>query len=640
MSGAAGKRIFSGLAALWLGAAPLWAADSVFISVTRTDESMDRLPSNISVVTKEEIAQSGAKTLAEVLETQPAMDVNKTGSLGTFSTLRMRGVPASSQVQVLVDDRPLGGTSLQFIDLSQIPVENIERIEIVRGASSVLYGANTIGGVVHVITKRHTASKTESYVGVEGGSFRTQVYRAGLGMNKRGFDANVDASRYWTDGFQKNADADNIGVSGNGGYTFKNGARIALDAGHSNHEVGDPQGTLVSPSEWDGSRERDAANTKARTEQDINSGRLQLALPLGAVGHLQSIFYGSDQDYRTFPDRWTEKADFDQNNRVVGNDTRFFLPVGFLAGASYQRDRQESESVYSARTAHHVVDWAVYAQQRLTVGRLDLIPAARWDQNGNFGNIVNPRFTAVFRVTDGWDLSANAARSFRAPSFLELFYEGTSFTGNKDLRPETGWTYDVGVRYRRPESAVVRVTGFYTRIRERIAATSKTYENLPQAELAGAEFEAEGRFGPFTKRVNYTYQRAVGNSAGSTRFKPLTLTPRHAANLQLIWAMKRGWSLANGVRFVDRQFQNATDFVGGVSSPRHIVLPSYTLWNVRLTKRLLGAELFFAVENITNKHYAEAVGSYSDPVTFDSTSTLFPQPGRTLRGGIVIRFLD
>src|SRR5262249_39555113 len=122
--------------------------------------------------------------------------------------------------------------------------------------------------------------------------------------------------------------------------------------------------------------------------------------------------------------------------------------------------------------------------------------------------------------------------------------------------------------------------------------------------------------------TSYTYQRAIGNSATSTAFVPLRLTPRHRAQMRITANGPNGWSLANTVRYVHRQFV--------LDNEKGTKLPSYTLWGARLSKKLLEAEIYAAVDNITNKRYAETGTSFS----------LNPQPGRTYWGGITIHFAD
>jgi vitamin B12 transporter len=606
-------------------------SDPVFLSVTRQADRLSRMPTNVSVLTAEEIRESGGKTLADVLDRVVSADVTRAGGLGSFATVRLRGVPSSAHVQVVVDDRPVGGASLQFADLSQIPADDIERVEVVRGGSSVLYGANTVGGVVHVITKRQKEEGSRSSIGYESRSFKTQVYRGDFGVRANGFDGYVNASRYFTDGFQQNEDGENMSVAGNGGYSFANGARVSLDLSRSDNDIGDPQGTLLPPEQWDGSRERTAANVSQRIEQDINAGRLYAAVPLGPAV-VETTFFGSDQDYRVLPAKGASPTT-DQDNRVLGGDARVRFPWGSLLGGSYERDVR-----FSAGSPNlHVTDWGLYAQQTVAWGRLDLIPAFRFDQHGAFGNVHNPRFTAVLRLSDAWKLSANASRSFRAPTLVQLYedFPAFKFFGNRQLRPETAWTYDFGVQYRSGEAMDLSVTGFHTRLRERITGADTdgdglddTNVNAPRAETSGAEVESVGRWGPFTERVNYTYLRAVGNSPASAAYLPLRLTPRHLVNYELTWRFRPAWRITNAVRYVHRQYQS--------DGETGLVLPGHTVWSARLTRRVLAAEVYFAADNIANARYAEGFGFH--PVSF--ATTYLPQPRRTFWGGITIRFRD
>ncbi len=204
-------------------------SDATFISLTRRPTSLKKLPTNVSIVTAKQIESIGAKSIDQVLQLLPSVDVSRTGSEGTFSSIRMRGAPKSSQVQIVVDDQPYGGVSGdQLVDLSRISVENIERIEVVRGASSILYGPNTVGGVIHIITKQHSAEGSSVSVGYERGSFDTNILRGQVGAQSGLTDAYASYSKLKSDGFQENGDTENENGSANIGFSFPSGARIGL----------------------------------------------------------------------------------------------------------------------------------------------------------------------------------------------------------------------------------------------------------------------------------------------------------------------------------------------------------------------------------------------------------------------------
>jgi outer membrane receptor protein involved in Fe transport len=613
---------------------PVRAEEDVFVSLTRDAARASEMPTNVSVVTAEDIRRSGALTLADALESLPSVDVLETAVPGQYSAVRLRGVPSSNQVQVVVDDQPLGGVFLQDLDIGQIPAEDIERVEIVRGGASALYGANTLGGVVHVITKKAQGDKALTSLGYEARSFDTRVQKGELRLPGRKTDGYAGFARKRTGGFQSNSDGDNLSASGGLGHSFENGARLAVEASRWDAQGGDPQGTPVPLDLWDGRRERAPVNPQARVNQENTLVRVRGRLPVGEAT-VQTVFYGSNQDYLYDDPFFSSRSETDKN--ILGNDTRVVLPGRASVGASYERDEYRAKG--SAKL--HGVNWGLYAQKTFILGDLELLPALRFDQHGNFGNTYNPRMAAVLRLSDGWRVSANAGRSFRSPTLVDLtqsfpetppfppFFPGYSeFRANGGLRPETAWSYDAGIEAKTGPEATVSLTAFYTRIRDRIAPTSNAYPvpnslvNAPRAETSGVEVQAKGRWKSLAHRLSYTYQRAVGNGLASSTYVPLRRTPRHLAAATLTWEAPRGWSLTGGGRYESRQFEQDNE--------QGLLIPGHTVVDARLAKRILGAELFFAGENLTNRRYADGYGF----------GVLLPQPGRTFWGGITLRFVD
>lgn len=328
-------------------------------------------------------------------------------------------------------------------------------------------------------------------------------------------------------------------------------------------------------------------------------------------------------------------SDIDKN--ILGTDARLNFPGKTTLGISYERDEYNVKG--SAKL--HGVDWGLYLEKTLSVGILDMMPGIRFDQHGAFGNILNPRLTLVLRPDQHLKLSANAGRSFRSPTLVDLtqsfpefppfppFFPGYSaFLANGNLRPETAWSYDLGGQLTLAEKTTLSVTGFHTKIRERIIATNNLYPtpnslvNSPRAEISGVEVDLQGKTGPFTQRLGYTYQRALGNSLTQSRYVPMRLTSKHLAHARLLWEAPRGWAISGGCDVASRRYY--------ADGEQGSVLPGHTLWNARIGKSLLGAEFFFAGENLTDRRYADAFGF----------GILIPQPGRTYRGGVVIRFKD
>jgi outer membrane receptor for ferrienterochelin and colicin len=610
---------------------PAFAVDP-FISLTRTSSSLENMPTNVSVITQGDIEKMGATTLSDIINTVPGVKTESAGSVGGFATVKVRGVPSSNQVQVLIDDQPLGGVSIENIDIGALPVEDIERIEVVRGGASSLYGPNTIGGVIHIITKKTTDNTPlTGKIGYEGRSFQTHVQTNEVQASNGTFRGYVLGRRFDTQGYQDNSDAVNSHVSASVGATFADDMRVDLDYSSTQQEQGTPSGTPVAFKDWNGDRERRANTPTDRIDKNLERERLKLIIPFS---HLMVQSVGHN---------FVDRRDFDSGfpsvsrNTIAGNDTRFIFDFGLTVGGSYERDERHSND----QAAHHITSVGSYVQQELHMSKLILIPAIRWDQHSKFGNEYNPRLSAVLNASDALKFSANAARAVRSPTLTDLFENFPSsfdpvydFNSNPNLKPEVALTYDAGVEVKPNDSFSTSVTGFYTRIKDRIVTvdtdgaldffgftTNDSLANISKAEIAGAETEFVLRTGPVTNRINWTYQRAKGTSVASTKFVDLRLTPRHIINYELSFGLWKQATLINTAQFVSHQF--ASDDRQGA------YVPPQRVWNIRLNQNVgEKVALFVGVDNVTDELYAQSV-NFGAPV---------PMPTRTFKGGASVTF--
>jgi outer membrane receptor protein involved in Fe transport len=233
----------------------------------------------------------------------------------------------------------------------------------------------------------------------------------------------------------------------------------------------------------------------------------------------------------------------------------------------------------------------------------------------------------VYNVVPAWSLSTNLARSYRSPDFTELFYDSPSLKGNKDLKPETAWTYDLGSRVRLGQVATFDLTGFYTDMQDRIAVVGSNFVNIANAEIAGVEAAVRVTLPRVRSELSYTHQRARGNTAARSEFVPLLQTPEDLATALIDWNVAGGLSLINTAHASAEQFEQ-NDHQGKRA-------PGYLVWNARLEQRVKSVTFFAGVDNITDEHYAESF-NFDSNTTFETT--LVPQPGRAYRGGVSIRW--
>lgn len=600
-----------------------------FITLTRTPTIESKLPTNVSTISAEDIRRSGAVNAAEALQVVPGIDVQQSGSLGNLATVRLRGVPESNSVQVVVDGQPVGGVSIQNINLALIPTGNIERIEIVRGASSMLYGANTTGGVIHIITKKTTGTPAVQ-LGEEVQSFRTRIFRTDAGGSFGSWDLLGSGSGYHTDGYMQNSDIDNQTVSGHMGYRFGNGGHIEAASSFTNHEGGTSDGTPTPFDQWNGHEERIANSLTQKFDNEMWRNRITLEAPLAPHASVTTSAYHQHESYLFFNRPAIPFfTDSGYVNRILGGDARVSIDEGTTIGANYERDDRDS----IGQDSHDIVNAAAWVEQEIDISRLTLDPAVRYDHHSTFGGTTNPRLAAIYRMNPSWKLSASAARSFRAPTLVDLYFSSHDpffpqfdFVGNPNLKPEKAWAYDAGTRFAPVDGFETGISGFFTRITDRITSVDTngdgnvdTVQNGPTAEVSGVEMDAHAVTGPFRHHATYTYQRAEGTSPTDTHFVELRLTPRHTANYRLVWEAPGKLEVTNTVQYVSRQF--------GLDNRAGTVLPPYAVWNVRLEQPIGPVRLYAGIDNITNRLYAESI-TFGIPV---------PQPTRLYYGGVKVR---
>lgn len=614
-------------------ALPLHAVE--IISLTRTPTSLEKVPTNVSVITAKDIEQAGSKSLADALDQIPSVDIGRSGALGSLASVRLRGVTSSNQVQILIDDQPIGGASTGFNDISLISVQDVDRIEVLRGGSGVIYGANTIGGVINIITKKNKRDQVTAETSVEAGSHQTIIGSGQAGAPMGPLKTYFTLGGYETDGYQNNSHADQFTGTGNVGYHFGNGALVEASGDRSTLKSGNPNGTPTRFEEWDGEKERKANSLDQRIERTLSNGRLKAVIPLFANMQITSLSYHSMDNYK-FLGAPNDTPIGAYQQFVTGNDTRLTFANGFSVGGSYERDERNS----LGQSDHHITNMGGYVQDEFNISKVTLYPAVRYDHHSTFGHEWNPRLAVVYTPIDRLKLSATGARAFHAPtlsdlydSFPDPFGFGFDFFPNPNLKPEIARTYDAGAELRVFDQTTIGVTGFYTNIKNRMSAVDTNNNaatdivvNTSRAEIFGAEAAVHTVTGPLVHDANYTLTKAQGQRLGETHFIPLRLTPMHAVNYRLTFHATKSLDIINTVQYVSHQFQ--TD------DRRGLRLAPYTLWNARVEQNIKWFQVFAEVRNITDRLYGESIGSGA---TF-GVSNPVPQPGRTYWGGVKVKF--
>lgn len=621
------------------------AADStrlprVVITATRVESRIGSNIASVTVLDGDTLRARGIRDLAEALRAIPGAALVRSGSVGAVTSLFLRG-GESDYVRVLVDGVPMndpGGS----IDLSHYTLDNVDRIEVVRGPASVLYGSDAVTGVVQIFTRRHTLP-----LSVEGsasaGTYASRRADVSLGATSSALSASLGAARYQTDGFLAfNNGYENNVLSGRIAVAPGAGFHASLSGRQQDDEFHYPTngaGAVVDRNAFRTDRRSALAfDGRQRVGSRVNLGFTVTAMegrprtddavdgPSDSVG-----FYA----YRSSGSVRRRVADGRVDVMLTGN---LIATLGHEWQREAQRGRDSSnfDTAPNAFSAERTTR-ASYAQVVGEVQRLSFTLGGRYDDNDVFGIFRTARGGVALRVGQGTTLRANAGSAFKAPTFLEEF--NTAFTvGNASLRPERSRSAEIGVtQHVASGRAEVSATWFTQRFRDLIqysfvGPTTPNYFNVAAASARGLELEGHSRIGAATQLgLTLTFLRTRVDDAGFDRGQEATfvqgnrLLRRPSVTGTLAASSRLTSRLTIDGRLLVVGSRDDRDFSGFPAKP--VVLESYRRLDgglaYHLTSEVLrgpSLTLYVRGENILGTRYQEI--------------TNFAAPQRTLTLGI------
>jgi vitamin B12 transporter len=596
-----------------------------------------------TVLDGDALRAEGVTHLDDALRRVPGLAVVSQSSFGSQSSLFMRG-GQSNYVRVLIDGVPVNDPG-GVLDLGRITIDDVERIEVVRGPASVVYGSEAVTGVIQLFTRRGGARRTRAEIG--GGSFGGRRASLGSQGTLAGATWTLQGDHHASDGILAFNNAyQNDGLSGSVAIGGRGRSDLRVTSRYTASSYRYPTGSGGQL------EDRNAERAEHRTLVGVDAGhrwtdRFETRIAFAANTLHPRTSDGADDAadtlgfYGYFAHGAVTRrvADLRSNLKLGGNAT---LSLGGEYAREAERSSSRSESEYGP-SADAFEAWretrAAYTQLLGEQGRLAYSVGARLDDNSAFGTFRTVRAGASWRLAAGARLRASVGNAFKAPSFYENFATGF-VTGNADLRPERTRSAELGVETIVGSVALVRVTGFTQRFRDLIqytfatpTPTSPNYYNIAEANAGGVELEATlPDVGGFAVTAGYTWTdtRVVdagfdsGESANFVAGARLLRRPEHMASLQLVRRVQ-GWGTFTGS--VNRTgMREDRDFSGWPATP--VELAPYTVVDlgaeVIVPARLLpGALLQLRVENVANVRVEQVAR--------------FASPGRVLYAGLKLQ---
>ncbi len=590
--------------------------DPVVVSASKVASPLSQVGSSMTVITREDLEQQGIHNVGEALTLAPGVDVVTSGGPGQLAEAYIRGAESGRTLVMIngveINDAISPGRSADFSHLS---LDNVERIEILRGPQSAVYGSGAMGGVVNIIT-RQGAKAWHGSMDVSGGKYSTWNTLAEVAGTSAGVDMNLGASWGTSKGFsaakrtQTYAEpVPDLEPNGFRFWTVDLGLGYAISPDWSTH-ASYRQGREDAQLDYFGNDAGDTLNfTKNSVQQSAHwdmTGRLN-------AWWQQTLSAGLAQDDREYHDEPAPGVDnaSTYHGRNVNLDWRHQVDVvdwnSVVAGINYRQEQGRSQDPqygdYFDEQSTHLS--GLYLEDRITQWGAVLDVSTRWDNYDRYGARFTCRLAPVYTwAPTGSSVRGSWGTGFNAPSLYQLY----SSYGNVELQPETSAGWDAGVEQKIGNACKAGVTYFQTDFANQINYDFSTnrYANLGKVQTQGWEvFGAAVPMEDLTLRLGYTKLTANDLTKQDT-LGPVPLDRR--ADYK--------FTLDAGYQWQGIGLHASAQRVGprwGRENGTRVTLNPYTLVNLRLayavTKEL---EAYVKFDNVLDADYTEVVG-YNTP---------------------------
>lgn len=494
------------------------ASDTIVVTASALPEKADETPVAATVITRADIEQREAHDIADVLREVPGLAIARTGSPGKSTTLFIRG-GSSKQALVLWNGIEMNNPYFSGYNFGQLSSAGVEKVEVVRGPFSALYGSEAVSGVVNVLTNPASSGMTVDVSGGENGFVNGSLAAAYVAPSWNGH-AMVETRK--DDGFENNDDFDSTSFAGGFNFTPTANFSLGLLARHNGYELGIPRTPNASFDAFIASpnRREEGSETQLAIPVHYEAGRMAYELRLSESRRTEDF---DDPDGAFGPEFSTTDSRTRGARATARAATTSFGTI--TLGGEYARDVVDNESNFAVIDNQTRTNKSLFVEDRLSLAPFEVTAGVRWDDYDTFGSEVSPRLAAAW-VRNGHKLRAGYGEGFRAPAIGELYHP---FGGNPNLDAEHSKSYEAGYE-RFFTSGSASVTLFHSDYENLIAFGSDfLFHNIAAASARGVELGASYRFGALSSTVSYTYLDSEDDATGET----LVRRPRNSGSIAL-----------------------------------------------------------------------------------------------------------
>ena len=575
--------------------------DPIVVTATRQATRTNELTSDVSVITREEINQAGESTLAQLLARQAGVQYVANGGTGSNSGVFIRGA-ATNQSIVLIDGQRIGSATTGSAALSRIPLDQIERIEILRGPASSLYGADAIGGVIQIFTRSGEGpARVNARTGY--GSYNTTDSSVGIAGDTDLVSYSVQAGYANTDGFNAISNRKNLFYNRDqDGYYNRNLSASFAVRPAKGQELG--VNVLVS----NGTNQYDANDFSAlgaaknySSDQNLGTYSIYSRNRLSQAWNSTVRLGRSTDDTRDYAGNVRDsKFRTDMNLLSWQNDIK--LPVGEALLAYEYLKQMVSGTTDYAVTERTINSFLAGWNGNIEQHRVQL--SLRRDDNSQFGDKTTGSASYGYQFTPEWRAHVSYGTAFRAPTFNELYFPKSSFFagGDPNLKPETEKNTEIGVNWEQGSHRASAVV-YNNELTDLIEFRPPTFApvNVSKALLRGATLTYDGRFSEWAAGLALDFLDPRNEENGPNNGNRLA----RRAEQQMSSYVSRtlgNWELRGEWQLVGNRYEDPAN---------RVRMGGYGLVNLYADYRLERDWVFFArANNIFDKDY-ETASDYS-----------------------------
>ncbi len=551
-------RFSAAAAALSMVTLPAFAADEVLedviVTASRVEQPVSEAIGSVTIITREQIEQRQAQSLTDLLRGEAGVDVANNGGPGKSSAIFLRGGNAT-QTLILVDGVRISAATAGTTSIEFIPVDQIERIEIVRGPRSSLYGSDAIGGVIQIFTRRNSGINASISVG----SHNTQEYSAGFGIEHNGLRFNANGNYLQSEGYDAC-----VGTYSGGCYAIEpdsDGYRNSSGTAHLGYAFGTVADLELSTLYAQGYTEFDGYYNQGRFRQSAPTVKFSIT-PVEALSITLQGGITADKLDNFNNSSFLSRYNTQKRNGSLLVDWSINSAHRITVGSDYLKDSIDTvvdpydpATVYAdtTRSSH-----GEFAQYLGTLANHELSLAARHDQSSQYGGHTTGNLGWKWFVLErAFTINAGYGKAFHAPTFNDLYFPWGS--GNPDLKPESSRSIELGA------SGIAEwfnwsLQAYDTRVKDLISLNSSYYPINTDARLRGVELTLGTRIGNTTANLNYSAQDPRSTESGPNHEHLLARRARQSGRIDLGYDFGAA-NITTSINVVGRRYDNLANTI-------------------------------------------------------------------------------